>query len=744
MEFDPSIIKELLDTFKTELKEQSQVMTNSLLKLEKNNIENEEKNNCIDTLFRSAHNVKGAASGLSITNVEKIAHALESLFSEVKKGKTEISSAMINLCLETIDKMQAALDAYLAKQPISFDINALVFKLETNDQNNTVNEKNEETIKKKDNEKKIESEKQPQTIKNTDLPKSEDNFLRIAIEKIDKVTSFMEELQSSKIAFNHHYNDLSRLNHKTKELDILFARLPVSDTSSKKFQQIWSKINDGYLETSLAIKKMKKDMRQYVKKLDMVSNILQNEIRLLRLVPVGNFLCTLPRYVRDTAQDLHKKVDLKIIGDEVKLDKYVLERLKDPIMHIIRNSIDHGIESPETRRSLHKAEKGLITIEIIEDGNEVVIEIKDDGSGIDLKKIKQTILAKNFLPKEQIDKLSTNEVLDFIFKPGFSTKETITNLSGRGVGLDVVKTNINELKGSIIVATEEFKSTTFSLRVPLTLSSERGILFSVNETAYIIPTNSIERILLNVTENDIVNVAGTQSIIIDNKSVPIRPLANLLQEEGKVNLPGHHLSVIIVNNSWGRVAFIVDSILGEREFVIKRLNAPLNNLKFIVGVTLLEKNEIIVVLNPNKLLNIALQSNISFAIQHQLQQQENEAANILLVDDSITTRTLEKHILESRHYHVTVAVNGKEAWDILQKNKFSLIITDISMPVMDGLELTEHIKRSKKFHDLPVIIVTSLGSDAEKSRGIDAGADAYIVKNEFESDKLLQIIEQLV
>lgn len=769
MDLDPKIIKELLETFNTELNEQAQVMIAALLKLEHKEILLDEKNHLIDTLFRSAHNLKGAAAGLGINHVHAISHALESLFSNIKQNKININSAIIDLSLNAVDKMQESLAAYLNKQALSFDIDKLIAQLnlkETIDikKNNLdvcppletyprIDESKlseNDTIIKTSDEKKNENDAQKlestnKVNKNVDKQILEDNYLKIPIEKIDKVTALMEEIQSNKIAITNHYAALSKLTLKTKELDTLFNHfLQNPHDHSKKSQQMSHMMNDHYMDLSQTLKQMKKDMRQFVKKLDLTCNTLQSEIRLLRLVPVGNFLCTLPRYVRDVSQQLNKNVTLQVIGEDVKLDKYILEHLKDPIMHLIRNAIDHGIEEKQQRIKTNKPEAGLIAINIIEEGNEVVIEIKDDGKGIDLNQVKQTIQDKKLLSKEEMEQLNDHEILDYIFKPGFSTRKNVTHLSGRGVGLDVVKTNINELKGTVTISSKPHQSTTFSLRVPLTLSSERGILLSVNNSQYIIPTTSIERIILNFTHKDIINVGGTQAIIVENKSLPIRSLAKTLQDEERELLSHHGLPIIIIKNVWGRVGFIVDAVLGEREFVIKRLKPPLNNLKLIVGVTLLEKNEVIAVLNPNILLMLALESPPSFAILKTMDQKEMISPNILLVDDSITTRTLEKNILESKHYHVTVAVNGKEALDLLQKSKFSLIITDISMPIMDGFQLTEHIKHSQKLHDIPVIIVTSLGSDAEKARGIEVGADAYIVKNEFESDKLLQIIEQLV
>ncbi len=461
------------------------------------------------------------------------------------------------------------------------------------------------------------------------------------------------------------------------------------------------------------------------------------------MIPVGNLLCTFPRYVRDLSQELQKNVELILKGEDVKVDKAVLEGLKDPMIHLLRNSIDHGIESESVRKERGKPEKGLITIEIKEEQGLIKISITDDGTGIDVKKLSAMAESKKLLKKEELDKMDDAEKLDLIFRSGFSTKDIITDTSGRGVGLDVVKSNIDNLNGHISISTIPEKSTTFTLSVPLSIASERGLLIKCAEQNFVVPTSSVERVLL-INPEQIINVQGGQAIVLENKTIPLKILSDILNLENKSTVNANKLSIIVINRGNHILAFLVDEIVGEKEIVIKALQDPLSKTPCVSGGTLLESNRVIMVLEPGDLIHHALQKNTRHVSLKKENTNESDKKHILVVDDSITTRTLEKNILESKNYEVTVAVNGKDAWDILQKKKFSLLITDIMMPVMDGFTLTEHVKSSENLRDLPVIIVTSLGSDAEKKRGIDVGADAYIVKNEFESGALLSIVSQLV
>ncbi len=739
MELDPEVLKQLAVIFQAELGEQAQVMIDGLLLLEKQ--PQQTNNEVITTIFRAAHNIKGAARGIGAQEVGDIAHRIETLFSLIQKKSLVVTSPLIDLCLDAVDKMRLATQAFIEHKDLSFDLQGLLAALDQKAILDTMYDiQNKPAAKQEMIEQKMEIEEGGENYES----------IRVALDKIDKVFSLMEEIQVNKISIEDYVISLNELNTKIKnyalkskkDMNVLKAHV------EKDYQEYIDKLQhlsqDFFGDLHYSSSHLEKNMRSRLNELSILTNSLQEEVRLLRLVPAASLLHILPRYVRDLSRSLNKNVEITIHGDEVKMDKLILESLKDPLMHIIRNAMDHGIETESTRLSLGKSPVGHIAIDVKEDANEIVITVSDDGAGIDLNQIASLAKSKHPAAAANIASMNEGQVLDFIFLPGFSTKEIITDVSGRGVGLDVVKTNLNKIKGSVNVVTKMGHGTAFNLRVPLTLSSERGMLVKAESQCFILTTHSIQRVLM-LNPADIIEVEGNQAVLLDGNPIPFRVLANILNINQAKSLSHEVLPIVIAKNSWFSVAFLVDEIMGEREMVIKPLRAPLSSVPCLMGGSLLERNQVAMVIDTNELINRALHTEV---IKHRTYQDEGKTVrvvpHILVVDDSITTRTLEKNILEGKDYKVSVAVNGKEAWELLQQHKYSLLITDISMPIMDGFTLTDKVKKNEKLHDLPVIIVTSLGSDAEKARGIEVGADAYIVKTEFESGELLNIVTQLV
>lgn len=740
MNFDPEVLKQLIATFKSELDEQAQVITNGLIQLEKGEQAEEDQKSTIEGIFRAAHNIKGASRGLGINHVADIAHHIESLFSAIQKKSIKMSTPIVDICLDAVDKMQSAMQSFLENKPLSFEISLLLDGLKQQELQKNVNTT---VTKSKEELPKPESAKATMDVKGSDS-------IRVSINSIDRISALMEEMQGNKIAIDDHYADLVQLMHKTKQFEDVwkqityFMKSHINKSSGDSLQKLYYSGQDYFNEMSSSTSQLYKNMRSKINDMSIVSDSLQDEIRMLRLIPISTLFGTMPRYVRELAHELNKEVEIKISGDDVKIDKLVLEKLKDPIIHLLRNCIDHGIENPDIRSSLGKPKIGVINIEITEKDGQVFINLVDDGSGLDAKKIANIALKKNLVTQNELEEMDENEILMLIFKHGFSTKEIITDISGRGIGLDVVKTNIENINGHVKIKTLLGKFTSFELCIPLTLSSERGLVVNSSKQIYVVPTSAVQRVLIAKIE-DVIEVNGSQVIMVDDHPVSLRTLTDVLGFE-QSDLPDNNIfSIVVLNKGEHSVAILVDEIIGEREIVIKPIQTPLSKIPCVAGGTLSGNNQVITVLEPSDLINRALKLESARRITLQADtEKSNLKPHILVVDDSITTRTLEKNILESKNYQVTVAVNGKEAWEILQKQQFSLVITDVAMPLMDGFTLTERIKHNEKLRDMPVIIVTSLGSDEEKKRGIDVGANAYIIKHEFESGALLDIVKQLV
>jgi two-component system chemotaxis sensor kinase CheA len=747
MDFDPNLMKLLIDMFQVELDESTQAITEGLLALEKSNLPETERTIIINNIFRAAHNIKGTARGIGsgITAVADIAHAIESLFSLVKDNKLTITANLINQCLNAVDKMRLAMQAFANNTDLSFDLAQLLKQLEQSDiEQPTIAASKPTTI--------APAPTAPIT------PSKEDNnsqpldvkTIHVSLNNLDKISALMEEVQANKIAITGNVYSINKLTDMLKRFNQLWKQTHASlkghfgDTLGELYTRSYETNADILAEMNNIADQLHKDMDLQVYELTNLSNSLQDEIRTLRLIPANNLLHNFPRYVRDLALDLGKQVEFQIKGDDVKIDKMVLEGLKDPLIHLLRNALDHGIETTDVRTQQGKAAQAHVILSMKGEGDHITIQITDDGSGIDSHKVAAIALEKNIITAAELEGMDENSIIDLIFRPGFSTKTQITQISGRGVGLDVVRSMVDNFKGNIRVLTEVGKGTTFILQVPVSLASERGFLVNCSGQPFVISTSAIESVMV-VSPEDIHNIEATQALLIDNHPIHLLTLADILHLEKHDASNQQQLPIIIIKNGRQKVALAVDEILGEREIVIKPLQPPLHSVPCVAGGTVSGSGQVIVVLNATDIVNAAF--NIVQASRIELQTDNKKSAikpHILVVDDSITTRTLEKSVLESNNYQVTTAVDGKEAWDLLQKQTFALLITDGMMPNMDGFTLTANVKNNARLKDLPVILVTSLNSPEEKKRGLDAGANYYIVKSEFESGALLDIVRQLL
>jgi chemotaxis protein histidine kinase CheA len=658
---------------------------------------------------------------------------------------------MITQCLDAVDKMHLSMRAYVDKTPLSFDLNVLLEELKIN--------KDEKSVALPDKKNNPDNEEEKVSVSSSTPPENNTQknvahtlpheTIQVSLSSLEQVSALMEKMQIIKISMNDYRLAFNKLNGKSSQVRQSWQQFKIAleaqqgKVMGESLLQL-SNINGRFLSEMMSeIETLNRNVNSQLNDLSVVSNALQDEVRTLRLIPAATLFRTFPRYMRDLALKLDKKINFSIEGDSVKMDKMVLEGLQDPITHLLRNALDHGIEDASVRKQRGKSEIGTITIEIQEKGQNIVIKLEDDGGGIDLQAIGASAVNKKVITQSELDAMSDVEILQCIFLPGFSTKEKVTQVSGRGVGLDVVKTNIEELKGSVEVSTELNVKTTFTLTVPLSLASERGFLINCAGQLFVIPTYAVERILMT-SSNNIVEVEAVQAILIDEKAVPLLMLSDILQLK-KLETQLEQLSVLVLKKSGLTVALIVDEIIGERELVVKSLQRPLVSVSCVIGGTLSGNGDVILVLNPDDIITHAFNTtSVSRITLQKNKEKQKVKPHILVVDDSITTRNLEKNVLENQDYQVTTAVDGQEAWEMLQKQSFSLLITDVMMPNMDGFELTDHVKKSEKLRNLPVIIVTSRDSEEEKLRGLEVGADFYLIKNEFESGILLQIVEQLL
>jgi two-component system chemotaxis sensor kinase CheA len=482
--------------------------------------------------------------------------------------------------------------------------------------------------------------------------------------------------------------------------------------------------------------------------MSLVIDELEQEIKRVRMLPLTTITATFGRMVRDLAQESDKEAVLQIVGGETELDKRVLEQIKDPLIHLLRNAVDHGIEPVPQREAAGKPSAGTVTLRAEQLGKDVVIRVSDDGGGLDLQAIRQTI-ARRSGKDVDVHTLSEEDLKEAIFTSGISTSPIITDISGRGVGLDVVRRNVEALHGRIDVDSTPGKGTGFTLTLPLTLTSSRGLLVHVGSETFAIPHNAIEYIM-QVSPQEVVPLEGHDTVMYNDRPLTLARLGDVLNvPHAEISRNGEQIPVVILAAAERRMAFAVDELAGEQEVVIKGLGKQLSRVGGIAGATLLGSGEVVLILNVADVIKLGLRGDrrsVLVALAKPTPTVEVRAQKrILVVDDSITTRTLEKNILEAAGYAVQLATDGQEALNAIAADGVpDLIVSDVVMPRLDGFGLTQRVREDAHTADVPVILVTSLDSPEDKARGIEVGADAYITKSSFDQNNLLETIEQLI
>ena len=518
-------------------------------------------------------------------------------------------------------------------------------------------------------------------------------------------------------------------------------------------------------ELTAKIQNLKSQIGADSARLDFIASKLEDGIRAIRLIPLSTIFNLYPRMVRDMAKGQSKEVELVIEGGETAADKRIIEEMKDPVMHMIRNSIDHGIESPEERERHGKPKVGTIRLRAYQTGDSIFIEVSDDGKGLDIEAIKRTAVKRKLCMEEEIAAMTPSRIEALIFRTGFSTSPFVTEVSGRGVGLDVVRENVERLKGTVSLETSPGAGCRFVVKLPLTLATVRVLIVEVNGRAYAIPVEYVETSRF-VSNEEIFPVAGRKTISLDGQPVSIARLADLLQirastlpsipsrqgrggifapsplaGEGRGEGEKSPCLILSVNNE--KIGLLVDALVDEQEVVLKPHSAILKHVRNVSGATILATGEVCMVLNPPDIIRSIRKLEAPAAPERPVEEAARKKS-VLLAEDSITTRTQEKRILEGAGYEVVTAVDGLDALNKLNSRTFDAVVSDILMPNMDGLTLTEKIRQDKRFKELPVILVTTLASDEDRKRGLEAGANAYIAKPAFDQKMLLEIVGRLI
>jgi two-component system, chemotaxis family, sensor kinase CheA len=608
----------------------------------------------------------------------------------------------------------------------------------------------------------------PKAAKKAAAPKAEvDETVRVATSKLDALMAQVGELLAARIGAEHRMAEVRTLFeslleieeswHKTRPARTLELALEGDETAlveARHLVEFLERSDDKMRDVRGGLGELRRKFEADSRRMAQVTTDLQDDVRRTRMLPVSTIFDSFPRMVRDMTRELSKEVKLTIEGGETEVDKQVLEQLRSPLTHMVRNCVDHGMEAPDAREAAGKPREGKVVLAAYQRAADLVIEVVDDGAGIDVEKVKAKAVEKGLITAENAEGMSEREALWLIFRSGFSTKQEVTDLSGRGVGMDVVREHIERLHGMIDLESTLGEGSKFTLSVPLSVATTRCLLVEAGDQTFGIPITNVERIV-RLSAEDIGHTEGHEAIRIDERPMALLRLGDVLGVPSDLSETSNQ-PAIILGSADRRAAFLVDGLLGAQEIATKTLPKPLVRVRHIAAATIVGTGEVVPILNVLDLLRASASPK---AIGHRPQATPPKAEtktkakapaapadkqSILVVDDSVTIRTFEKALLEAAGYDVTAASDGLEAWNFLQKQGCDLIVSDVEMPNMTGFELTEKVRGDRRLKDMPLVLVTTLSSDEDRKRGIDAGADAYVIKGSAEQDHLLDTVRRLI
>jgi len=678
------------------------------------------------TLMRALHTLKGSARMLEFKNIETVSHALETAFASLKEERISLNDKAVKLLLAGLDEVKAGVEKVKAGE--KDDIKAAVFQKELS----SLAANEEYVIPAAE----AGAEDTPQRLKTEDSKHTKDDTsIRIPLERIDAVIHDMAALQSLEIIARNIARDTESLNAASRQFSkLLSAGLPWNSPIIQEFRSI-----------ELITGKLGSLVRNY--SLDVGNHIrgAYDSIISLRMLPLSTVLDEYPRQVFTIASELGKKVKIHIEGSENEIDKNLIESLSEVFLHMIRNSIDHGIETPEERRKAGKNETGLLTINCVRESGNMKVTIADDGKGINIEGIRKKIVDKGLAAPEAAAALSEEELINFIFQSGFSTAEKISNVSGRGVGMDAVRNNIERMKGSIAIQTKVGEGTTFTISVPLSLAALMGFPISSGSMKFIIPANFVDTVML-INTKDIITVVDRPGIKYNGRIIKLFYLHHVLKIpmpiEEKKNT-GDSIFVAIVQAYEETVAIAVNQVSSMRQVILKNLPSFMEKMEVFSGVVLSEDYEMIPALHIPTVIRMARRTK-TIDMKKRHVDYERMRKSILVVDDSSPTRNIERDILEAEGYKVDTATDGSEALAAAKNNQYDLICTDIVMPNMDGFMLAENIRKNDRLKNIPIIAISSKSSEKDQNRAALLGINRFIAKNSFNVHNLTAIVRELI
>jgi two-component system sensor histidine kinase and response regulator WspE len=748
----------MLDLFRIELENYTKLLEAGLVEVEQNQASEK-----IEPLMRAAHSIKGAARIVGLDLVVTLAHAMEDVLSAAQHGKLNLDPDHIDLLLQGNDiflhltKVDIpAIPGWLTNE--SEAINSLsrnIREILTGETPVKIDKEvppqasvKQDLAAQEPSRAPKTPEKKDEVLKAKPLEKEEDSFVRVVSESLNRLMGFAGECLVQARSAKPFSTSLLKMKDWHLELGSALENIFQFTKSTSIPREVREKFGES-LEQLDQIRDLLAaqivDFELFSRNLEHLADQLYGEVVAIRMRPFSDGLPGFPRMVRDLAKNMGKKVNFRIIGETTKIDRDILEKLEAPLTHLLRNAIDHGLETPEERLGAQKPAEGTLILEARHSSGMLHVRITDDGKGIDIEKLRQKVVEKGHISKEVAGNLTEVELFDFLFLPGFSTAAKVTEVSGRGVGLDVVMTMVQEVGGSVRVDTKLGNGTSFYLQLPLTLSVLRTLLIDIGGEQYAIPLSRIDHILESSPDR-LKILEDKQFYTFENEHIGIVDAHQVLQVPvSDDSSPG--LYIVVVSDRLNRYGLVVDNFLGERELVVVPLDVRLGRIPNISAGAILEDGSPVLILDVDDLVR-SIDNLLTYGRLHKIGDRrevaETSTKRILVVDDSLTVREVERRLLENSGYDVTVAVDGVDGWNTLQLKKFDLVISDVDMPRMNGIELIKKIKGDPNLKGLPVIIVSYKDREEDRIRGLEAGANYYLTKSSFQDQSLNNAVRDMI
>ncbi|UCN00954.1 response regulator [Sulfurimonas sp. SWIR-19] len=756
----------------------------------------------LNGIFRVAHTVKGASSFLNFDTLTHLTHHMEDVLNKARHGELSITPDVMDVILESIDLMKALLEKIRdTSSDDGIDVAACVARLDKISNGDLSGLADAAAAQEKEEQEPAAAEKETQE-EEPDYDNMDPDEIEAEIERLLAQRQAEDRAKrEAKIAAGEEVpvmppepseEEPKKEEKQEKKEEAPKAPTPAPVSQNKKASQNTSsedpkaaapakrapatveqtirvdvkrldhlmnligelvlaknrliKINDD-VEERYEGEEFLEELNQVVSIVSLVTTDLQIAVMKTRMLPIGKVFNKFPRMIRDLSRELNKKIELVISGEDTELDKSIVEEIGDPLVHIIRNSCDHGIETPEERLAKGKPEEGTITLKAYNEGNQIVIQIDDDGKGLDPEMLKQKSLEKGIITEKEAEQMSDKEAYTLIFKPGFSTAAAVTSVSGRGVGMDVVKTNIEKLNGIIDIDSEINKGTSIKLKIPLTLAIIQALLVGVQEEHYAIPLASVLE-TVRISKDEIYTVEGRSVMRLRDDVLSLVHIGDIFEVE-RILDASEHAYVVVLGLGTSKLGLIVDILVGQEEIVIKSLGEYLKGIEGIAGATIRGDGGVTLIVDVVALMDMAKETKSTqiTATAESVMTEKTKASDytIMIVDDSKTDRTIMRKALEPMGVTIVEASDGQEALNLLKSGDYNVdaMLIDIEMPRMDGYTLASEIKKYNRYKNLPLIAVTSRTSKSDRMRGVESGMVEYITKP-YSADYLASVVQRNV